>query len=380
MNLAIVSETFPPEVNGVAMTFGIIARELGRRGHQVTVYRPHRSDLKPLPDPDFREVPMPGLPIPGYPLLRLGLPARGNLLRRWRRERPDLVHVVTEGPLGATAVSAARHLRLPVTSSFHTNFHAYTRNYGFGPLHRAVLGWLRRVHNRTLRTFAPTDELCAELTSLGFRDLALLSRGVDTACFAPERRSAGLRASWGAGPEDPVVLHVGRMAPEKNYSLLFQIYAAMRQANPRLRLVLAGDGPLRDTLIREHPECVFAGFFSREEIGRYYASADIYVHASLTETFGNVLTEAMSSGLAVAGFDYAAARQFIRHGENGLLAPCDEPAALQAAAVELALNPGLRTRLRLAARAALERQTWAHVIGRFESDLTAIARAHAPAS
>lgn len=376
MNLAIVTETFPPEVNGVAMTFGVIARELGRRGHRVRVYRPRRDDLPP-PDhhPEYEAIALPGLPIPGYPLLRLGLPARGRFLRYWRQERPDLVHVVTEGPLGATAISAARALGLPLTSSFHTNFHAYTHNYGFAPLRRAVLGWLRRVHNRTQRTFAPTDELCSELQAEGFRDLAVLSRGIDTNCFSPERRSAELRQAWQAGPDDPVVLHVGRMAPEKNYALLFRIYAAMRAANPRLRFVLAGDGPLRETLLRQHPEHIFAGFYSREEIGRYYASADIYIHASLTETFGNVLTEAMASGLAVAGFDYAAGRQFITSGENGLLAPCDQPEALINAGVQLARDEVLRAKLRTAARAALEHQSWNHVIGRFERDLAAVAAA-----
>ena len=374
MKLTIVTETFPPEVNGVAMTFGHIAGELGRRGHEVTVCRPRRDDLPADGTATgFREVAVPGLPIPGYPLLRLGLPAGGLLRRRWRAERPDLVHVVTEGPLGASAVRAARGLGVPVTSSFHTNFHAYTGNYGLALLHPLVLAWLRHVHNRTRRTFAPTAELCTELAALGFRDLAVLSRGVDLRHFDPARRSPELRAQWGAGPADPVVLHVGRMAPEKNYPLLFRAFAAMRAAEPRLRCVLAGDGPLRRQLVRAHPECHFAGFFSREEIGRYYASADLYVHASLTETFGNVLTEAMASGLAVAGFDYAAARQFVRDGVNGLAVPVGDAEALVAAGVRLAADAPLRTRLGRAARAAVAPQSWDQVIGRFEADLLALA-------
>jgi glycosyltransferase involved in cell wall biosynthesis len=263
---------------------------------------------------------------------------------------------------------------LPVTSSFHTNFHAYTHNYGFGLLYPMVLGWLRRVHNRTQRTFAPTDELCAELRNLGFRNMTLLSRGVDTDCFSPTRRSRSLRESWGAGPDDPVVLHVGRMAPEKNYGLLFKCYEAMRHANPRPRFVLAGDGPMRDSLIKQHPECHFAGFYSRQEIGRYYASADIYIHPSLTETFGNVLTEAMASGLAVSGFDYAAARQFIQHRQNGLVVPCDKSDELIAAAVELACDQNLRAELRQAARESFAQQSWSNVIGRFEDDLIAVTK------
>ena len=370
MKLALVTETFPPEINGVAMTFGVIARELGRRGHTVTVYRPRRPGQLPASTPaDFTEVALPGLPVPGYPLLRFGLPAGSALRRRWRADRPDLVHVATEGPLGASAVSAARSLGLPVTSSFHTNFHAYTRHYGYAPLHRLVLWWLRRVHNRTARTFAPTAQLCAELETLGFRNLALLSRGVDTWQFHPARRSGDLRLSWKAATENPVVIHAGRMAAEKNYPLLFECFAAMRAANPRCRFVLVGDGPLRPRLQRDHPECTFTGFISRDELARHYASADIYIHASLTETFGNVLTEALASGLAVAGFDYAAARQFIQHGHNGLAVPSDRPDMLMAAATRLATDRALCAHLRASARAAVEPQSWETVIAHFASDL-----------
>jgi glycosyltransferase involved in cell wall biosynthesis len=170
------------------------------------------------------------------------------------------------------------------------------------------------------------------------------------------------------------------MAPEKNYDLLFRAYAAMRLANPACRFVVAGEGPLKSALTRRHPDVLFAGFFSREEIGRYYASADIYVHASLTETFGNVLTEAMASGLAVAGFDYAAAKLFVRDGESGLLAPCDRPDRLIAAAIRLATDGALRDRLRSAARASVEAQSWERVIARFESDLSQVAYGPPPSA
>ncbi len=382
VKIALVTETFPPEINGVAMTFGVIVRELGRRGHRVTVYRPRRDDL-PAGDADenFTEVAMPGMPIPGYPLLRLGLPARRTLRRRWSAERPDLVHVATEGPLGATAITAARELGIPVTSSFHTNFHTYTRHYGFGLLRPAVLAWLRRVHNRTRLTFAPTRALCDELAAEGFRDLRVLSRGVDTWQFHPARRAEVLRLKWQAEPEDPVVIHAGRMAAEKNYDLLFAAFDAMRAVNPRCRFVVVGDGPLRARWQRAQPGVVFTGFIPRGELARHYASADIYVHASLSETFGNVLTEAMASGLAVAGFDYAAAREFVRHGQNGLAVPCDEPGALINAAVMLAQDPLLRAQLRLAARQAVEAQSWERVIMGFEAELleVAVGRPAAPA-
>ncbi|HEX2853571.1 MAG TPA: glycosyltransferase family 1 protein [Opitutaceae bacterium] len=374
MKLALVSETFPPEINGVAMTFGVIARELGSRGHEVVVYRPHRRDLPdPGTHPEYTVVPLPGLPIPGYNFLQLGLPAGRELRRHWQARRPDLVHVTTEGPLGASAVTAARKLGIPVTSSFHTNFHVYMGHYGFGALGRAALTWLRYVHNRTRRTFAPTGELCTELAELGFRNVAVLSRGVDTRQFSPALRSEELRVRWGAAPPDPVVVHAGRLAAEKNYPLLFSAFNAMRAVNPRCRFVLVGDGPLRRELERTNPNCVFTGFVPRDELARYYASADIYIHASLSETFGNVLTEAMASGLAVAGFNYAAARQFVQTEQNGLSFPCDRPDALIDAAVRLASSPALRNRLRATARATVEPQSWENVIARFESDLAEIA-------
>ena len=379
MKIVIVTETFPPEINGVAMTFSIIAREMGRR-HSVTVYRPSRPGLRNRPAAaEFGEIALPGLPIPRYPELRLGLPAGRVFRRDWRRSRPDIVHVATEGPLGASAITAARAMKIPVTSSFHTNFHAYTRHYGLAPLRHLALAWLRRVHNRTCLTFAPTCELRDQLTAAGFRGMSVFSRGVDDS-FRPLRRSEELRRSWGAGPDDPVVLHVGRMAPEKNYPLLFQVYAAMRQAAPRSLFVLVGDGPQRPRFQRELPNGHFTGFVSRDDLARHYASADIYIHASLTETFGNVLTEAMASGLSVAAFDYAAAREFIADGGNGLVAAPGDSAGLTSAAVRLAVDSHLRQRLRTAAAARMRLQSWDSVVSRFETELANVVSGDGAAS
>ncbi len=370
VHIALVTETFPPEINGVAMTYGVLVRELVRLGHVVTVCRPAVSQS--LREPDVagrRQEFLPGVPIPGYPELRMGLPAGGRLKRLWEKARPDVVHVATEGPLGASAVSTALELGIPVTSGFHTNFHAYARHYGFGLMRGWVLAWLRRLHNRTALTFAPTAELMGQLGREGFRNLALLSRGVDTEQFNPARRCEALRSGWGAGPRDCVVLHVGRLAPEKNYPLLADIYAKMRAANSSCRFVFVGEGPLRERLSRELPGCFFEGAVPHGGIGRYYASADVYIHASQSETFGNVVLEGLASGLAFAGFDYAAAAEIVRHRENGLLAECGSGAALTEAAVELAQDETLRRRLREAAVNTVTARSWAVVAGRFASDL-----------
>lgn len=373
LHLALVTETYAPEINGVAMTLGRLVDGLALRGHRITIVRPRQRHESPRCTVTRRlaceQIRLPGLPLPGYPQLRIGLPARARLRRLWRAQRPDLVHVATEGPLGATAISAARELDIPVTSSFHTNFDQYTRDYRLGWLQPVVAAWLRRIHNRTQRTFVPTHDLLARLGTQGYANLRLLSRGVDTVLFDPARRDAELRASWGAGPDDPVVLHVGRMAAEKNYPLLFRAFDAVKAAEPRARLVLVGDGPMLATYQKLRPDAVFTGFYTGVNLARHYASGDLYLHASSTETFGNVVTEALASGLAVGAFDYAAAHEFVRHDENGLTARVGREEEFLAHAARLATDAGLRARLGRAARATALQLSWDAVVDGFVRDL-----------
>jgi glycosyltransferase involved in cell wall biosynthesis len=391
VKLALVTETFPPEINGVAMTLGNLASGLAARGFEVVVHRPRQSADTPrglapgssLPPPGasrgFREMLHPGVPIPGYAMLRAGLPVRGALLRAWRANRPDVVHVATEGPLGWAALSAADKLGIPLASSFHTNFHSYSKHYGFAFLTRPALAYLRWFHNRTRITLSPTDELNAELTRDGFRGMRLLSRGVDTDHFTPAKRDPALRAAWGVtAPDDPVFIHVSRLAAEKNYALLFRAWSQIRAANPRARFVVVSDGPLRKKLQRAHPWSVFTGFLTRDELARHYASADVFLYPSLTETFGNVVTESMASGLAVCAYDYAAAARYLRHKENGWLVPLGDESAFLTGSLALAADPRLRERLRLVARATAEHIPWSRVIDGFARDLREVAASAGP--
>lgn len=374
LHLALVTETYAPEINGVAMTLGRLVDGLAARGHRITLIRPRQRHESPRYSVTqrlaCRQVRLPGVPIPGYPQLRLGLPAARRLRQLWQLNRPDLVHVATEGPLGASAISVAHELGLPVTSSFHTNFDQYTRDYRIGWMKPVVAAWLRRVHNRTLRTFVPTHDLRDRLATEGYANLRLLSRGVDTTLFDPARRDETLRASWGAGPNDPVVIHVGRMAAEKNYALVFRAFTAIRHAQPRAKLVLVGDGPMLAAYQKQQPEAIFTGFYTGANLARHYASGDIYLHASTTETFGNVITESLASGLAVSAFNYAAAHEFIRHRENGLVAKLGDETAFLAHAVELACSAPTRRGLASGARATAKRLCWDNVIDGFLRDLT----------
>jgi glycosyltransferase involved in cell wall biosynthesis len=381
VNLTLVSETFLPEVNGVAMTLKRLVDGLGARGENVVVVRPRqkadreaaRSATPPAPPALFREWLVPGVALPRYEGLMMGMPVAGRLGRHWRRARPDVVHIATEGPLGWAALAAAARLGIPISSSFHTNFHQYGDHYGYGGAKEIAIAYLRAFHNQTALTMVPTRQMRAQLESDGFQNVDVLSRGVDARLFSPERRSAELRRSWGAEGDDPVVIYVGRLAKEKNISLAVDAFLAVRERLPRARFVLVGDGPENAGLRARHPEFHFAGMRRGEDLAAHYASGDIFLFPSVTETFGNVVTEALGSGLVVVTYDYAAGREHIRHGENGILAHFDAPAAFCASAVDVAARRHDWPRLRAAARATALGVTWDSIIGRFQHLLTVVA-------
>ena len=367
-HIGVVTETYPPEVNGVALTLGRLVHGLRGRGHVVSVVRPQRPLVDEGASAAAGETALvAGVPVPGYPGVRVGLPAGARLRARWTADRPDVVYVATPGPLGWSAVGAARRLGLPVLSGFHTNFHRYMRHYRAGWLRPAVVRGLRHFHNATTATLVPTDDLRAELARAGFRNLRVLGRGVDTRLLAPARRCAELRASWGAADHDLVVAYVGRVAAEKNIGLAIEAYRVMQRAGIARRCVVIGDGPLRPALQRAHPDLLFAGMRCGESLAAHYASADLFLFPSETETFGNVILEAMASGLAIVAYDYAAARAHLRHGESALLAPLGDARAFVERAAALARSPATVRTLRRQARTAAEAADWPSVVRRFET-------------
>jgi glycosyltransferase involved in cell wall biosynthesis len=364
LRIALVTETYPPEVNGVALTVARIAEGLRRRGHQLQLVRPRQGGDGAG---TAGELLVRGVPIPCYPHLRLGLPAARRLREAWSRWRPELVHIATEGPLGASALRVARELELAVTSDFRTNFQAYSAHYRMGWLRGAILTYLRRFHNRTGCTMVPTEALRAELQAAGFERTLVVARGVDTQLFDPARRSDSLRRHWGVDDSERVVLYVGRLAAEKNLDALLQAFAAMRQIDARVRLVLVGDGPLREALRLRCPEAVFAGQRSGTDLAAHYASADLFVFPSLTETFGNVTPEAMASGLPVLAFDHAAAGQLIEHGHSGWLAPCGDLTTFVQLARALVRDPAAARRAGQAARRSALELGWDGIVCQIET-------------
>lgn len=371
MRIGIVTETYPPEINGVALTVQGLAEGVAARGHQVEVVRPRQR----IEGDDDRivSVLVRGAALPRYPGLRFGLPAGSRLLRHWRAQRPDAVYIATEGPLGHSALNAARRLGIPVASGFHTRFDDYAAHYGLGFLTPLVLAYLRRFHRRSAATLVPTRALRDELLALGVTNAQLLRRAVDTALFQPARRDPSLRAAWRALTGTPVVLYVGRIAAEKNLDLAIAAFRILQAHMPTARYVWVGDGPLRIELAAAHPDFIFTGVQRGEALARHYASADLFLFPSLSETFGNVTLEAMASGVAVVAFDHGAAREHIVDDVNGRRITAGDRDDFIAAALELALDVPRRERLGHNARSSVAALAPGTVIAEFEALLRTLA-------
>ena len=364
--VTIVTETFAPEINGVANTLGHLVRGLISRGIEVQVIRPrqHRTDLS-ASDDKLHSVTLPGLPIPGYNALRFGFPLIGRIRKAINRFAPQAIYVATEGPMGWAAVSAARASGITVLSGFHTNFHQYIEHYRMGALEGLAYRYLRYFHNRTSGTLVPTRIQRDELEAHGFHNVRVMARGVDSQLFSPEKRSTALRRQWGVRDDDLVLLYVGRIAGEKNMDLALATYRRLLAADERVKLVLVGDGPALAGIREHYPAVICCGMQRGEDLARHYASGDVFLFPSKTDTFGNVVTEAMASGLAVVSFDYAAGHEHIHSSHNGMLAPFGDDPSYMRCAETLLDSPNLLRRLRQQASLHARSISWNSIVDDF---------------
>ncbi|MBB1075809.1 glycosyltransferase family 1 protein [Rhodoferax sp. 4810] len=374
LRLAIVTETYPPEINGVANTMRHLVLGLQQRGHYIGLIRPRQRHEPIQYDHTVdSQLLVPGFPLPGYRRLQFGIPLIGQLKRFWQHWQPHAVYIATQGPLGRGALNTAIAHGTPVLTGFHTQFHQYSRYYGAGFLMQPIMTSLRRFHNRSNGTLVPTIALKEELTRSGFNNVGVFSRGVNTNLFTPERRSATLRQAWGCDNENCIaVLYVGRIAAEKNIELVFKTFHAISHAIPHSKLILVGDGPELTRCQRQYPDALFVGAKIGKELATHYASSDLFLFPSLTETFGNVVPEAMASGLAVVAFDDAAAHEHIQSGQNGITVAIAHDGAYIQAAVAAARDPIQLTILRSNARLTAETLSWERVVQGIEQQFHAI--------
>ena len=378
--IVLVTETWPPEINGVAHSICQLVHGLQQHGHHLLLIRPRqKQESGQTPQPGTQHAPcppypamrtclVPGFAIPRYPLLQGGWPAYRQVVQAIRSFQPDLVHIVTEGPLGLAALLAARRQHIVVTSGYHSPFHAFSDHFQLRWMTPAVIRYLRWFHDRTSLTMVPSQATSLALQQMGIRcPLHVVGRGVDTTLFHPAHRDQQLRQHWGADDQTTVLAYVGRLSPEKGLLTLATAYDALRQQQPgrHIRLVLVGDGPQAEALRMRLPDAHFAGMRTGTDLAAHYASTDAFLFASQVETFGNVVPEALASGLPVWAYQLASAAQLVTSGVNGQLATPDNPSEFIRLISQLPELASLHA-MRIAAREAVSALGWSQAVGQME--------------
>lgn len=355
MRVVIVTESFPPDVNGVSHSVLRTAEHLVRRGHQPLVIAPAPAQPPTAADP-CPVVRVPALPLPGYPQVRIALPSR-RLEHLISGHRPELVHLASPFVLGARAGAAAERLGLPVVAVYQTDIPGYARAYRAGSTIGEAAAWrrLRGVHGAAARTLAPSTPAMQDLTAHGIPRVHLWPRGVDPVRFHPRHRDERLRRELAPGGE-VLVGYVGRLAPEKRVDLLGD---AARL--PGVRVVVVGDGPSESALRHALPGALFLGRREGDELAALHASFDVFAHTGPMETFCQTIQEAMASGVPVIGPAVGGPLDLIGHRRTGLLVPARDREALAAAVRALAADAALRARYGAAGRAEVEHRTWESV-------------------
>ena len=355
MRIALVTDTFTPQVNGVTTVLRRMVEAIGAAEEQVAVVAPRYSAT---PDGHASRVPelrVRSLPFPPYPDIRLSIPPYRRARRFLGDFAPDIVHVATEGPLGLLGRRYAVRSEIPLVTSFHTDFPRYTRDYGVGALEPLVWRWLTWFHGPAHLTHTPGDWVRGRLQDKGISRAVTWGRGVDVRAFDPALRDVEWRRRHQIAEKATIVVHVGRLAFEKNLDVLIDSWMLARQAlGEQAVFLLVGDGPMAYGLSRRAPWARRLGFLDRQELARDQANSDICFLPSSTETCGLVALEAMASGIPVIAADAGGFRESVRHGENGFLAPPESSADFARAIVRLAGDEALRRSLALTARRTAE--------------------------
>lgn len=359
MRIAYFTESLLPLVDGVSLTLGHLFDDLEERGVDFRVYSPFRPAADIPWAPRVRKLPSVSFPL--YTDYRLSVPWGQGLSAELDDWEPDLIHVVSPTPSAGWARRYARRRGIPLVATFHTHFVSYFRYYGFGAIER--LGWwlLRRVYRGCRAIFTPSPAMAAELRDQGIRPVRIWSRGVDTELYSPAWRDPALRASVGADEDVPLVLMVSRLVKEKDLLDLPPMVRHLEARGHDFELVLVGEGPLRSRLEEQLPNATFVGYQVGEALGRWYASADIFVFPSTTETFGNVVQEALASGVPAVVVDRGGPQTVIEPGSTGLVARANDPADLADKVGRLLSDRALRHRMAGAARQQMEGRSWKRI-------------------
>ncbi len=375
LKIAIVTETWAPEINGVALSLLQLCKGLQKLGHKILLIRPEQknkcSEFKPN-----KECLIKAQTIPKYPDMQFGWPQYLKVSQAISDFSPNVVHIVTEGPLGFTALHAARSKHIPVSSGFHSPFQEFSRFFDLAFLVKPIQKYLRWFHNNTQLTCVPSVDTERALRQFGVTcPLVVVGRGIDTQKFSPQYRSEHLRKLWGADTDTTVMLYVGRVSPEKEIGVLIDAYTLQKKDQKKVKLVIVGDGPDRVYLEKKQgaDQVIFMGSLSGKALSEAYASADVFVFASQVETFGNVVLEAMASGLPIIAYDYACAQLHVKQQVSGWLSPLGQVEQFMQTILDLPNNMTLH---RMGQRAMQDVQDigWKHPVQQLEQAFYQVAQ------
>ncbi|CAB1208532.1 glycosyltransferase family 4 protein [Acinetobacter bouvetii] len=375
LKIAIVTETWSPEINGVALSLLQLCKGLQQQGHKILLIRPEQKQKchEFLPN---HECLVKAQAIPQYPSLQFGWPQFLKVSNALDKFAPNVVHIVTEGPLGLSVLQAAKTKGIPVSSGFHSPFQEFSRYFDLAFLIKPIQRYLRWFHNNTQLTCIPSKDTEYILRQFGVCcPLVVVGRGVDIARFSPQHCSDALRQQWGATSTTKVMLYVGRLSPEKEIDVLIKAYRSMKKnIQQDIKLVIVGDGPERGRLemLSQGQDVVFTGNLSGLKLAQAYASANVFVFASQVETFGNVVLEAMASGLPVIAYDYACAHLHVKNSETGWLSALGDTTSFIQSIYQLPNNRQLK-QMGLQAREAVQHIGWQHPVQQFEQALYGVA-------
>jgi glycosyltransferase involved in cell wall biosynthesis len=369
LRVALFCDSYPPQINGVALLLERLVKAIRERGGAVRVFT--TTDPEGGVAASVRR--WASVPLWFYPEHRISLPTQPRVRRELRAWRPTLVHAASPFGLGLAGRAAARALGLPFVSSYHTSWSAYSQFYQLGVFQQAAWRYLRWFHNGGVRTYCPTHAVERELMAHGFDNTEIWSRGVDSSRFNPSYRSTALRARLGVPDDGLLAIYVGRLGAEKGLEVALRALHRVQRAQPgRIWFALGGDGPYREEAERHAPpQTTFLGRLTGRDLSELYASADLFVFPSATDTFGNVLLEAMASGLPVVGADVGPTRELLAE-RTGVTFPAGDAAAMAAAILDLAGAPERRLTMARRGIAFARRCTWDRVFDDLIADYLSV--------
>jgi glycosyltransferase involved in cell wall biosynthesis len=349
--------------DGVSLTLNRLVAFLQERGDEVLVFGPTVDD--PPMDHVGRLISAPSLPAPGRPEYRLAVRFSRTIRKRLAAFQPDLVHIATPDYLGYRALGWAKEHGVPVVASYHTHFPAYLKYYGIQSLEGFLWKYARWFYGQCEHVYVPSLSVAAVLRVHGITaGLRLWERGVDTSRFGPQNRDLEWRRGLGIDDDDVLVAFVGRLVLEKGLSIFADVVEGLQARGLPIRSVMVGEGPARATMEGRLPGTVFTGYLGGDALPRAYASSDVFLFPSDTETFGNVTLEAMASGLPAVCADATGASELVQHGTTGYLAPPGDSEAFRSYVDRLVASAERRTRMGEAAIGRADHYDWTAVLAR----------------